>query len=359
MGRPYAADRGMLRGGELFTLSMLALLGIFIMISGNNFLVIYLGLELLTLSSYSLVALRRGQCHGHGSCHEVLRARRHGQRLLALRAFHALRRDGFPSILVRCSRLSIRARSVTRCWCSALFSWWRAWHSSLALCRSTCGFLTFYQGGAHGSDAADRRRTQARCICHRHPFCWSTVCCPWRSIGSRCWRCWPSAHCLSVTWPPLHRPTSSACWRIRPSRRWALFCWGLMSGVINGNVDAAAVESAYSSAMFYVVSYVSHHPGCLRRDFCCWRVRVSRAKKSQIWLALNQRSPLYAGVMAVCLFSMAGIPPLVGFYAKLSVFAGACGLRPRSAYRTGRFLPWSCPLIGRVLLPSCGEGDVF
>jgi len=34
---------------------------------------------------------------------------------------------------------------------------------------------------------------------------------------------------------------------------------------------------------------------------------------------LNQRSPLYAGVMAICLFSLAGIPPLVGFYAKLSV----------------------------------------
>src|SRR6218665_3806203 len=34
---------------------------------------------------------------------------------------------------------------------------------------------------------------------------------------------------------------------------------------------------------------------------------------------LNQRSPLYAGVMAVCLFSLAGLPPLVGFYAKLAV----------------------------------------
>jgi NADH-quinone oxidoreductase subunit N len=34
---------------------------------------------------------------------------------------------------------------------------------------------------------------------------------------------------------------------------------------------------------------------------------------------LNQRSPLYAGVMAVCLFSLAGIPPMVGFYAKLAV----------------------------------------
>jgi NADH-quinone oxidoreductase subunit N len=34
---------------------------------------------------------------------------------------------------------------------------------------------------------------------------------------------------------------------------------------------------------------------------------------------LNQRSPLYAGVMAVCLLSLAGIPPLVGFYAKFAV----------------------------------------
>jgi NADH-quinone oxidoreductase subunit N len=58
-GRPYAGQRDMLAGGELFTLSLLSLLGMFVMISGNNFLVIYLGLELLTLSSYALVALRR------------------------------------------------------------------------------------------------------------------------------------------------------------------------------------------------------------------------------------------------------------------------------------------------------------
>ena len=40
-GRPYAGDRDMLRGGELFTLSLFALLGMFVMISGNNFLVLY------------------------------------------------------------------------------------------------------------------------------------------------------------------------------------------------------------------------------------------------------------------------------------------------------------------------------
>jgi NADH-quinone oxidoreductase subunit N len=61
-GRPYAGDRDMMRGGEMFTLAMFALLGIFVMISGNNFLVIYLGLELLTLSSYALVAPRPSTC---------------------------------------------------------------------------------------------------------------------------------------------------------------------------------------------------------------------------------------------------------------------------------------------------------
>ena len=56
--RPYAASRELLRG-ELFTLSMFSLLGINVMISANNFLVLYLGLELMSLSLYALTALRR------------------------------------------------------------------------------------------------------------------------------------------------------------------------------------------------------------------------------------------------------------------------------------------------------------
>jgi len=56
--RPYAANREMLRG-ELFTLSMFSLLGILVMVAANNFLVVYLGLELMSLSLYALVAMRR------------------------------------------------------------------------------------------------------------------------------------------------------------------------------------------------------------------------------------------------------------------------------------------------------------
>ena len=56
--RPYAGVREMLKG-ELFILSLFSLLGICVMLSANNFLVIYLGLELMSLSLYALVALRR------------------------------------------------------------------------------------------------------------------------------------------------------------------------------------------------------------------------------------------------------------------------------------------------------------
>ena len=56
--RPYAAERDILKG-ELFTLSMFSLLGICVMLSANNFLVVYLGLELMSLSLYALTAMRR------------------------------------------------------------------------------------------------------------------------------------------------------------------------------------------------------------------------------------------------------------------------------------------------------------
>jgi NADH-quinone oxidoreductase subunit N len=54
----------------------------------------------------------------------------------------------------------------------------------------------------------------------------------------------------------------------------------------------------------------------LRRDI----VAVAEGFESEEiadFAGLNQRSPFYAAVMAVCLLSLAGIPPMVGFYAKL------------------------------------------
>ena len=60
--RQYVTQRGMMSGnlgGEFYVLALFAMLGQMVMISGSNFLTIYLGVELMSLSLYALVALRR------------------------------------------------------------------------------------------------------------------------------------------------------------------------------------------------------------------------------------------------------------------------------------------------------------
>ncbi|NBY07249.1 MAG: NADH:ubiquinone oxidoreductase subunit N, partial [Betaproteobacteria bacterium] len=91
---------------------------------------------------------------------------------------------------------------------------------------------------------------------------------------------------------------------------------GLLSGVSNGNTLLAA--NAYSSAMFYVITYVLTTLASFGVILLLARAGFESEEITDL-AGLNQRSPLYAGVMAVCLFSLAGVPPLVGFYAKLSV----------------------------------------
>jgi len=91
---------------------------------------------------------------------------------------------------------------------------------------------------------------------------------------------------------------------------------GLLSGVVNGGTSSAA--NAYSSSMFYVVTYVLTTLATFGVILLLARDGFESDEIADL-SGLNQRSPLYAAVMAVCLFSLAGVPPMVGFYAKLSV----------------------------------------
>jgi NADH-quinone oxidoreductase subunit N len=56
--RQYLLERGLLRG-EFVTLLLFALLGMMVMISAASFLSVFLGLELMSLCLYALVALNR------------------------------------------------------------------------------------------------------------------------------------------------------------------------------------------------------------------------------------------------------------------------------------------------------------
>lgn len=80
----------------------------------------------------------------------------------------------------------------------------------------------------------------------------------------------------------------------------------------------AGTENGYSSAMFYVVVYTLMGLGGFAMIMILSRSGFE-ADKLDDFKGLNERSPWLALMMLVLMFSMAGVPPTVGFYAKLSV----------------------------------------
>src|SRR5262249_32847277 len=95
---------------------------------------------------------------------------------------------------------------------------------------------------------------------------------------------------------------------------------GLLSGVVGGNVLNA--EDAYSTALFYAIVYSITSVGAFgmllllsRAGFDCQEIDDFRG--------LNRRAPWYAFLMLLLMLSLAGLPPTVGFYAKLAVLQSA------------------------------------
>jgi len=91
---------------------------------------------------------------------------------------------------------------------------------------------------------------------------------------------------------------------------------GMSVGVVSGNTLSAG--NAYSSAMFYVVSYVLTTLGTFGLILYLSSEGFESEEISDL-AGLGKRAPWLAGVMAVFMLSLAGIPPFVGFYAKLAI----------------------------------------
>ena len=314
--RPYAADRGMLRGGEMFTLAMFALLGMFIMISGNNFLVIYLGLELLTLSSYALVALRRDNATATEAAMKyfVLGAMASGFLLYGLSMIYGATGSldigqVFKAVNSGQIRHQVLVFGLVFVVAGLAFKLgavpFHMWIPDVYQGAPTA--ITLMIGGAPKLAAF---AIIIRLLVHGL----LPLAIDWQqmlavlAIGSLL-----VGNLAAIAQTNLKRMLAYST-----ISQMGFVLLGLMSGVANGNVDANAVENAYSASMFYVVTYVLTTLAAFGVILLLAREGFESEEISD-FAGLNQRSPLYAGVMAVCLFSMAGIPPLVGFYAKLSV----------------------------------------
>ena len=91
---------------------------------------------------------------------------------------------------------------------------------------------------------------------------------------------------------------------------------GLLAGVVEG--DRHFALNAYSSAMFYAISYVIMSLASFGMLILLSRAGFE-AENIDDFKGLNKRSSWYALMMLFVMFSMAGVPFFIGFFAKLSV----------------------------------------
>ncbi|MEJ8855434.1 NADH-quinone oxidoreductase subunit NuoN [Variovorax robiniae] len=313
-GRPYAADRGMLRGGEMFTISMFALLGIFVMMSGANFLMIYLGLELLTLSSYALVALRRDNAVASEAAMKyfVLGAMASGFLLYGMSMLYG----ATGSLDINEVYKAIASRKVDH---QVLVFGLVFIVSGLAFKVGAAPFHMWvpdvYQGAPTAVTlliGAAPELAAFAIIIRLLVEGLLPLAIDWQQMLAVL----AVASLLVGNLAAIAQSNLKRMLAFSTIAQMGFLLLGLVAGVVNDNTYNA--QYAYSASMFYVISYVLTTLASF--GIILLLAREGFESEEIVDLAgLNQRSPLYAGVMAIAMFSLAGLPPLVGFDAKFAV----------------------------------------
>lgn len=313
-GRAYAGQRDMLRGGELFTLSLFGLLGMFVMISGNNFLVIYMGLELLTLASYALVALRRDSEVATEAAMKyfVLGAMASGFLLYGLSMMYGATgtldvNQVAQAIATGQIKHQVLVFGLVFVVCGLAFKLgvvpFHMWVPDVYQGAPTS--VTLMIGGAP--------KLAAFAICIRLLVeGMLPLAVDWQQMLVLL----AVASLLVGNLAAIAQTNLKRMLAFSTISQMGFLLLGLLAGVVNGNTNGAA--AAYSAAMFYAITYVLTTLATFGIILLLSREGFESEEIADL-AGLNQRSPLYAAIMAISMFSLAGVPPMVGFFAKLSV----------------------------------------
>jgi NADH-quinone oxidoreductase subunit N len=311
--QPYIASRDMLKG-EFFTLSMFVLLGISVMTGANNFLMVYLGLELMSLSLYSLVALRRDNAIATEAAMKyfVLGALASGFLLYGLSMMYGATGtltipDAFTAIGTGRINKEVLSFGVVFIVAGLAFKLgvvpFHMWVPDVYHGAPTA--VTLMIGGAPEFAAfAITIRLLVEGLSGLAP--------EWQQM----------LIVLSVASLVVGNLAAIAQTNLKRMLAYStigqmgFMLLGLTPTVIGANTLSAA--NAYSSSMFYMVSYVLTTLGTFGLIMLLARQGFESEEIADL-AGLGKRAPWMAGVMATLMFSLAGAPPLVGFYAKLSI----------------------------------------
>jgi len=302
--REYLERRGMMRG-EYYVLSLTSLLGIFVMVSANSLLTMYMGVELMSLSLYAMVAFDRdsGIAAESAMKYFVLGAIASGMLLYGMSLIYGLngtlnlddlaaKATGAPSLGMILGLVFVVVAIAFKFGAVPFHMWvpdvYSAAPTGVTLFLSTvpkiASFAFAFRLLAHGM---------------------GSVGAAWQDMLA------PLA-VLSMVFGNIIAIAQSSLKRLL-----AYSAVGNVGFILLGFV--AGTAEGYEAALYYTVAYVIMTLGSFGVLTLASRAGFEAEDLDQ-FKGLHKRDPLLALVMMFMMFSTAGVPPFIGFWAKFNIF---------------------------------------
>lgn len=310
--RSYISLRGMFRG-EFYSLILFAMLGMMIMVSGQHFLTLYMGLELLSLCLYSLVAMDRDNFHATEAAMKyfVLGALASGMLLYGMSMLYGA--TGSLNITDVANALQNNAQDHPVLILGLVFV-----VAGLAFKLGAVPFHMWvpdvYQGAPTAITLFIGSVTKLAAFVFVVRLLvqgLSVLVVDWQGM----------LIIMSVLSIALGNVTAIAQTNIK-----RMFAYSTISHIgylLLGILSYSPTNpNGIAAAMFYVASYVLMTLAGFGMILLLSR-KGFEAENIEDLKGLNQRSPWFAFMMLITMFSMAGVPPTLGFYAKFSVLQSA------------------------------------
>jgi NADH-quinone oxidoreductase subunit N len=318
--RQYLADRGLLRG-EFVTLLLFSLLGMMVMISAASFLTLFLGLELMSLCLYALVALNRDSALSTEAAMKyfVLGALSSGLLLYGMSMIYgATGTLNIYEVAGHAARLAKTPADHTFLVFGLVFV-----VAGLAFKVGVVPFHMWIPDVYHGAPTAVTLIVGSAPKLAAFAMAMRLLVNGLIDLAQDWQQMLVLLALLSMALGNITAIAQSNLKRMLAYSTIAhmgFMLLGLLSGVVEGNRLSA--PDAYSSALFYIIVYVLMSLGAFGVLLYCSRAGFECENLDDV-KGLNRTHPWVAFLMLLLMFSLAGIPPMAGFYAKLAVLSAA------------------------------------
>ncbi len=309
--RPYLSERGLFKV-EFFVLALFALLGMMVMISANHFLPLYIGLELLSLSLYALVALQRDSAQSTEAAMKyfVLGALASGFLLYGMSLLYGVTGTLELPAMAQVLQAGVKEQAVLVFGLVFLVAGlgfklgvapFHMWVPDIY--QGAPSAVTLFIGSA--PKLAAFAFTIRLLVNGLHPEVAN-----WQGM------------LIVMAVLSLAIGNLAAIMQTNMKRMLAYSTISHMGFLLLG--IASGTFAGYSAGMFYAIAYVLMSLGSFGLVVYLSR-NGHEAENMDDFRGLNGRHPWLAAMMAILMFSMAGLPPFVGFYAKLSILQSLVG----------------------------------